>query len=83
MITKFGTRALFLTAGSAAVATLLAACGSGDSGGSTAASSSSGAPVKVMVINTEQSSAFGFPEQTAAVKARAAAQIAAGGAGGH
>jgi ABC-type branched-subunit amino acid transport system substrate-binding protein len=65
--------------------TTLAACSSSGSGShpSTTGGAGSGSPIKLMLISTIQSPAFGFPEAVDGAKAAAAKYNAAGGVNGH
>lgn len=71
---KNATRAVVA---SVAASLALAGCSSGDS------DSSSNDPIKIMTILTEQSEAFSFPQQAAAVRAHIAAINDAGGIDGR
>ncbi|WP_165818156.1 ABC transporter substrate-binding protein [Frankia canadensis] len=68
------------TATAVAAVTAVAAC---SSGGSSDSSGDSKSPIKIMVISTLQSAAFGFPEAVDGAEAAAAKINAAGGVDGH
>src|SRR2546421_3810437 len=64
-----GTAAL----AAAAIVLTASACGSGSGGTGTAADASTQGPIKIMVIGTLQSAAFGFPQSVDGAKAAALA----------
>src|SRR2546421_2510033 len=67
----------------AAIVLTASACGSGSGGTGTAADASTQGPIKIMVIGTLQSAAFGFPESVDGAKAAAMAINKAGGINGQ